>query len=62
MTWNRKALREIADEKGFLYRAGRKSPIARIYEDGDILRMDVRLDLATPMTVKDAVKLLELKS
>lgn len=54
----RKQLRAIADENGFLRKANRKNPVAQIFEDGTILRTDVRLDLCSPMTVRETVKLL----
>jgi hypothetical protein len=55
---NRKYLRAIADEQGFICKPNRKTPTLRIFEDGTILRADVRLDLCQPMTVKDAFKTL----
>ena len=57
----RKQLGEIADEFGYLYIKGRITPVAQIHKDGTILRIDVRLDLAKPMTVKETVKFLGLK-
>jgi len=53
----RKQLREIANSCGVVRGKGGK---IQIFEDGTILRADVRQDLATPMTVKAAVKYLEL--
>ena len=55
---NRKQLREMADDRGYICAKGRKTPSIRITEDGTILRADVRLDLATPMTCKQAAKVL----
>lgn len=61
----RAQLREIADENGVIIRKGRKTTAGgavKIYEDGTILRCDsnLQLDQLIPMTVKDAVKFLEL--
>ena len=53
----KKQLREIADSTGLIKRNGRA---IRIYENGDILRADVRADLCQRMTVKAAVKALKL--
>lgn len=39
-------------------RTGRNAAEVRIYEDGTIMRSDVRLDLATRMTAAEAAKLL----
>jgi hypothetical protein len=57
----RKQLFAIADEKGYLYRPGRKTPTLRICEDGMILRADTDLSLCIKMTVAEAFKTLGIK-
>jgi DNA gyrase/topoisomerase IV subunit B len=54
----RKQLRELADDQGVIKGNGIS---IKIWPDGTILRNDVRLDLATIMTVKSAVKALGLQ-
>ena len=49
-----KALRAMADEKGYIFKKGRKTPTLRISEDGTIYRADVDLALARRMTCKEA--------
>lgn len=61
MRQTRKHLREMADEKGYLFRKNRKRPTLRIWEDGSITRVDIDLTLATKMTVKQAYRALEIK-
>ena len=59
----RKQLRELADDRGIIKgtKPGYKSVSVRICPNGDILRNDVRLDLAIKMTVRDAVSVLGLQ-
>lgn len=45
---------------GLLKKKGLKTNVVKIYEDGTILRIDVYADVATPMTVREAVKFLRL--
>ena len=58
----RKQLRELADSDGVINgnKKGYKTVSVRIRPNGDILRNDVRLDLAVKMTVKEAVLALGL--
>jgi hypothetical protein len=42
-------------------RTGRGAAEVVLYDDGTILRNDMRLDLARPMTVKDTAAHLKLK-
>jgi len=51
---NRKALREMADSNGLIYKPGRKKPILHISDDGTITRADTNLDLCRAMTVREA--------
>ena len=60
MALNRKQLREMADDNGFICKKDRKTPTLKITEDGTIFRADVRLDLANKMNCKEAAKALGL--
>jgi len=51
---NRKALFQMADSKGLIYKKGRKNAVLHISENGTITRADVNLDLCKAMTVKEA--------
>jgi len=51
---NRKALHEMADSSGLIYKPGRKKPILHISDDGTITRADTNLDLCRAMTVREA--------
>ena len=55
----RKQLREMADEQGYIRKAGRKTPTLHISEDGTITRADVDLALCNAMTVTEAFKALK---
>ena len=57
---NRKQLREMADERGFIYKPNRKTPTLKIYEDGTILRADTDLTLCRAMTCKEAARALNI--
>ena len=59
MIKTRKQLRELADADGVIKGKGVS---IRIHQNGDILRDDVRLDLASKMSVKEAVKALGLNA
>jgi hypothetical protein len=54
----RKQLFAMADEKGFIYSPGRKTPTLWIHEDGTILRADTDLSLCIKMTVAEAFQTL----
>ena len=55
----RKQLREMADEQGYIRKAGRKTPTLHISEDGTITRADVDLALCNAMSVTDAFRALK---
>jgi hypothetical protein len=57
-TWNRKALRAIANENGIIKG---KSISVKIWEDGTITRADTALTLCRKMTVRETVRALNLK-
>ena len=56
---NRKDLKALADNQGFIFRKGRKNPTLKICEDGTILRADTDLSLCRAMTCKEAAKSLK---
>lgn len=56
----RLTLESMADADGYLYRKSRKKPSLRIFPDGTIVRVDVPLDMAKKLTVKEALKFLAL--
>ena len=63
---NRKQLRALSDDQGFIRRPNRKNPsifISKAHEKGQgvrdsIFRADVRLDHCVEMSVKEAVHVL----
>ena len=57
MRWTRKKLLELADSEGVIKRG---SVSIKIYNNGKIVRNDIRLDLARSMTVSEAVNCLKL--
>lgn len=58
MRWTRTKLRDIANENGVI---SRNNISVKIWPNGDILRNDVRLDLAKKMSVTETVKALKLE-
>ena len=55
---SRKALREMADLNGLVYKPGAKKPVLHISDDGTITRAYVRLDLCKAMSLAEATKTL----
>ena len=58
---SRKALRDMADSSGFIYKPGANKPILHISDNGTITRADVRLDLCKAMTLAEATKTIRSK-
>jgi hypothetical protein len=56
----RKSLRTMADERGYICRIGKSTPVIRITEDGTIYRADTDLTICRSMTLADAAKALKL--
>jgi hypothetical protein len=56
----RKSLRAMADERGYICRIGKSTPVIRITEDGTIYRADTDLTICRSMTLSDAAKALKL--
>ena len=57
-TWNRKALRAIANENGIIKGNGIS---VKIWDDGTITRADTALTLCRKMNVAETVRALNLK-
>ncbi len=57
----RKQLREMADENGYIFKKGRKTPTLKCYPNGTILLCEKGMDLSTlkNISTKDAFKLIK---
>jgi hypothetical protein len=55
----REKLRSMADKNGYITLPNRKRPVLRIFNNGSILRADVRLDLAAQMSAIEAKEFLD---
>jgi len=60
--WTRADLRVLADHEGIIRSPRVRSVAVKIYEDGSLIRADVMLELARKMTVREVVKVLELRA